>query len=255
MPVTEFALFTLREAYDAVELLETVMECQEIQDEWVRAHHPDRCAKRASISRLYADTTTHPAAHRVAITAPWPSPEAHHQWIDTPANKGVMARFAAFLPGGRVPDHHHQQDVTVDSAAQAPSSSTGAAADDNDNETSPHRESGFLFFHMHAADPDRRPVLHEAFLPKEKLLVTRLAARGPAAREQLQARYRELQDALVAETPRDRIWAGWRIEKEADDREELVVFRTPDVPAARLAPLERHAKLLDAELRIAEIAP
>ncbi|OAA56401.1 hypothetical protein ISF_07469 [Cordyceps fumosorosea ARSEF 2679] len=229
MPVTEFAVFTLRDSYDPIELLEVVMECQEVQDDWVRANHPNDCAKRACVSRMYTDTTLSP--DRVAITAPWQSPAAHHEWIDTAANRGIMARFAAFLPGGAVPDHH------CDDA--------GAAA-------SPH--PGFLFFHMDTAG--RRAVLHQAFSSKEALVVTRLAAQGGGAggREQLQAAYRQLEEALVAEDPKDRVWAGWRIEKEKD-QEELVVFRNADLDANRLAPLQQHGKPIGRELHLREIAP
>ncbi|KAK8149213.1 hypothetical protein MY1884_007559 [Beauveria asiatica] len=229
MPVTEFALFTLRESYDAVELLELVMECQEIQDEWVRAHHPNECAKKASVSRLYADATE-PGRHRVAITAPWQSPAAHLEWLDTPANKQIMAKFAAFLPGGIVPDHHTAADPTASEA-----------------------DRGFLFFHMDTAG--RRPHLHEAFSPEETLVVTRLAAvEGAAGREQLQARYTELEGPHVAGRQKDRVWAGWRIEKE-ENREELVIFRSADLAADELAPLNQYGKPIGPELRIAEIAP
>ncbi len=223
MTVTEFALFTLRDSYDAVELLEAVMECQEIQDDWVRAKHPNACAKKASVSRMYTD----PAGRRIAITAPWQSPAAHLEWIDTAANRGIMAKFASFLPGGAVPDHD-------------PASACASG------------DHGFLFFHMHPAG--RRAHLHEAFAPTEELLVTRLAALGAAGREQLQARYKELEEALVGEAPKDRVWAGWRIEKN-NDQEELVVFRSADVDLDRLAPLTQYGKPIDRELRISEIAP
>ncbi|ATY63248.1 hypothetical protein CCM_07938 [Cordyceps militaris CM01] len=228
MPVTEFALFTLRDSYDPIELLETVMECQEIQDDWVRANHPNECAKRASISRMYTDTTTTPSAHRVAITAPWQSPAVHRAWIETPANQGVMAKFATFLPAGAVPDH------------------TAGCHQPCDN------NPGFLFFHMHAAG--RRHVLHEAFTPKEALVVTRLAAQDAAGKEQLQARYAELELALLAAAPKDRIWAGWRIEKE-DGQEELVVFRNADVTPDQLAPLKQYGKPIDHDIHLSEIAP
>lgn len=238
MPVTEFALFTLRDGYDAVELLETIIECQEIQDDWVRAHHPNECAKKASVSRMYTDVTE-PARHRIAITAPWQSPAAHLAWVDTPANKAVMAKFAAFLPDDAIPDHR-----AVDIRDPAP----GAA-----------ENRGFLFFHMEAAAAAaadcRRAHLHEAFSPREPLVVTRLAAEGAARREQLQARYTELEKALVAETPRDRVWAGWRIEKEGDGQEELVVFRSAEVHADKLAPLKQYGKPIGRELHISEIAP
>ncbi|KAJ6784837.1 hypothetical protein PWT90_06817 [Aphanocladium album] len=231
MTVTEFALFTLRDTYDAVELLETVMECQEIQDDWVRTHHPNDCAKKASVSRMYTDEKD-ARQHRVAITAPWQSPAAHHRWIDTAANKGVMAKFAAFLPDGQVPEHD---------------------AADRDNPAAGEANRGFIFFHMDSATK-RRAHLHEAFSPKDALAVTRLAALGAGGRHQLQARYDELEQELLGEAPKDRIWAGWRIEKDGD-QEELVVFRCADVPSDRLAPLLQYGKLICRELHFSEIAP
>lgn len=33
MPVTEFAILSLRHGHDQLELLETLMQCQELQDE------------------------------------------------------------------------------------------------------------------------------------------------------------------------------------------------------------------------------
>lgn len=220
MPVTEFALFRLPDSYDAVDLLEHVMEAQEVQDDWVRAHHPNECAKHASVSRMCIDAVDTP--HKLLITAPWASPEAHHEWIATKENKDALARFTAFLRPGQDPD-------------------LSVAA-----------EPDFVFFHAEAAG--RRAVLHEAFAPKVKLTVTRLAAQGAAGREQLQNRYDELERELVEESPRDRIWAGWRIEK-VGGQDELVVFHSDELPEEKLAPLKQYGKPIDRPLRIAEIAP
>lgn len=237
MTVTEFALFTLRDSYDPLELLETVMESQEIQDEWVRAAHPNICAKRASISRFYTHEPSSPP-HCIAITAPWASRAAHHEWIDTAANKGVMAKFAAFLPG----------DTATNAAAldadQGPETVRAAAA----------AAPGFVFFHMDSASR-RATHLHDAMGPHDPVAVTRIAAvAGAAGRTQLQARYDEVEEALAAETPRDKIWAGWRIEKDGE-QEELVVFRNARIDADKLAPLMQYGTLIDRELRITEIAP
>lgn len=244
MTVTEFALFKLRDTYDAVELLELVMECQEVQDEWVRANHPNACAKKASVSRMYIDESE-AGAHQVFITAPWQSPDTHREWIDTAQNKAIMAKFAAFLPegGAVVPNHDGDHDGHDGHRQQPAMSPMTTAAPTN---------TGFLFFHMDPAG--HRAHLHEAFFPNERLTVTRLAAQGAGGREQLQARYKELEDALAAESPKDRIWGGWRIEKETG-QEELVVFRNNDLATDQLAPLRQYGKVISRELRIAEIAP
>ncbi|KAL7823805.1 hypothetical protein V8C26DRAFT_4275 [Trichoderma gracile] len=194
MPVTEFAIIKLRPNYDALELLETLMTCQEIQDDWVRRNQPCNLAPGANLSSMYTDATDQST---LLITAPWDSPEAHLEWIQSPENRtanGSLSEFAA--PG-------------CDSV---------------------------LLFHMEPAGA--RAQMREAFQHKdssEVFDVCRVTV-DAGQREEMQKRYRALEDELRAEGLEKSIWAGWRIEKAPgeEDKEDLVVFWASDVPRKRL---------------------
>jgi hypothetical protein len=95
MPVTEFALINLRGNYDALEFLETLMECQEIQDNWVRQNQTCNLNPGTNLSSMYTDVT---GQSTLLITAPWDSPEAHGEWIKSSENRmanGSLSEFSA----------------------------------------------------------------------------------------------------------------------------------------------------------------
>ncbi|KAL6879091.1 hypothetical protein J3F83DRAFT_280125 [Trichoderma novae-zelandiae] len=95
MPVTEFAIIKLRGHYDALEFLETLMNCQETQDNWVRRNQPCNLAPGMNLSSMYTDATDQST---LLITAPWDSPEAHGEWIRSLENRtanGSLSEFAA----------------------------------------------------------------------------------------------------------------------------------------------------------------
>jgi hypothetical protein len=100
MSVTEFALIRLRDDYDKLELLEVVMQCQEIQDEWVRHNQPHALHRSHTdtLSSMYIQEDD--SSHHLLITAIWDSPEAHREWIKSKDNITAFGRLAAFIAPG-----------------------------------------------------------------------------------------------------------------------------------------------------------
>ena len=100
MTVTEFALIKLRSDYDEIDFLETLMQCQEVQDEWVHAKE-HRCAgcSSAVVSSMFIDSTASPP--RLLITAPWASREAHGEWIRSKDNQTIFAQLEQFIAPAR----------------------------------------------------------------------------------------------------------------------------------------------------------
>ncbi|RFU77162.1 hypothetical protein TARUN_5070 [Trichoderma arundinaceum] len=191
MPVTEFALIKLRGNYDALEFLETLMECQEIQDNWVRQNQPCNLSPGMNLSSMYTDATDQPT---LLITAPWDSPEAHGEWIQSPENRkanGSLSEFSA--PGCDSVLLFH-----MDPAGARPQM----------REAFQHKDSNDIFD------------------------ICRITVKDDQ-REVLQKEYQALENELREEGLEKSIWAGWRIEK-AEGEEDLIVFWTSDVPRKRL---------------------
>ncbi|KAI9149520.1 hypothetical protein HJFPF1_11573 [Paramyrothecium foliicola] len=99
MTVTEFALIRLREGYDSLELLETLMQCQELQDEWMHQHQPHTFhnSHGENLSSMYIQKEDSPY---LLITALWDSPEAHREWIKSKDNQDGFARLSSFIAPG-----------------------------------------------------------------------------------------------------------------------------------------------------------
>lgn len=82
-------------------------------------------------------------------------------------------------------------------------------------------DDAVLLFHMTAAGrqkgtpPEFRE--HECF-DVDRIFVCR------DEKEEVQAKYRKLEDTFLDLKLEDHVWGGWRIEKTSDDAEELVVF-------------------------------
>ncbi|KAL7915015.1 hypothetical protein GGI35DRAFT_166980 [Trichoderma velutinum] len=194
MPVTEFAIIKLRSNFDPLEFLETLMECQEIQDNWIRRNQPCNLAPGMNLSSMYTDATDQST---LLITAPWDSPEAHGEWIQSLENRTANGNLTEFSAPG------------CDSV---------------------------ILFHMDPAGA--RPQMREAFQHKDTndvFDVCRLTYNGDQ-REAIQTKYQALENELRKEGLEKSIWAGWRIEKAAgeEDKEDLIVFWTGDVPKKRL---------------------
>lgn len=97
MPVTEFAIISLRCAYDELDFIETLMECQELQDSWVRENHPYNLEPNMNLSSMYVERSEPPS---LLITAPWDSPDAHGEWIQTGQNQRCNAKLSEFIRPG-----------------------------------------------------------------------------------------------------------------------------------------------------------
>ncbi|KAK3185706.1 hypothetical protein K4F52_005571 [Lecanicillium sp. MT-2017a] len=102
--------------------------------------------------------------------------------------------------------------------------------------------TGPLLYHMTSGG--RRPQMHEAFRAKGCLNIWRLAV-PPASKDELQEAYSALEKAMFDEDSRDRIWGGWRIEKDTDN-EELTIFWSDTVPEDKIAQLKElpHASVV-----------
>ena len=99
MSVTELALIKLRSGYDELSFLELLMECQEIQDDWSRNNHPHiLCNKPYTALSTFCVQKSDPPY--LLINAPWDSPEAHAQWIESKENQTAFAKLAEYIAPG-----------------------------------------------------------------------------------------------------------------------------------------------------------
>ncbi|CAM1507909.1 Fc.00g047570.m01.CDS01 [Cosmosporella sp. VM-42] len=99
MGVTEFALIKLRKGYDELDFLELLMQCQEIQDEWSRQHHPHVLSNKpyTFLSTFCIQKCDPPY---LLITAPWDSPETHREWIQSNENQSAFAKLSECIDPG-----------------------------------------------------------------------------------------------------------------------------------------------------------
>lgn len=100
MTVTEFALLKLRDRYDRLDFLETVMQYQEVQDSWVRRNQPTTTTLPATgVSSMFIETSpANPPS--LLITAPWDSPAAHAEWVRSKDNQVVFAKLSQVIAPG-----------------------------------------------------------------------------------------------------------------------------------------------------------
>ncbi|KYK58105.1 hypothetical protein DCS_05118 [Drechmeria coniospora] len=197
MPVTELAILQLRGGHDDLEFLETLMECQELQDEWIHNNQPHNLEPNANLSSMYVEESDPPS---LLITAPWDTPEAHGEWIRSGENQSC---------NGMLSEHIKPGCDTV------------------------------LLFHM--APAGERAQMRTAFGTQPFFNLCRISVR-PDERESLQQAYGDLEDSLPTDaTGERRLWAGWRIEKQPCEDDELVVFWTDDIAYERVLPLMRFS--------------
>lgn len=97
MPVTELAILRLRGGHDHLELLEALMDCQELQDEWTHDNQPCNLRPDTNLSSMYLDEADPPS---LLITAPWDSPEAHGEWIQSRENQDCNGKLSQYLRPG-----------------------------------------------------------------------------------------------------------------------------------------------------------
>lgn len=97
MPVTEFAIIKLRGGHDQLEFLETLMECQELQDDWTHDNQPHNLESNINLSSMYIEQSDPPS---LLITAPWDSPEAHGEWIQCSENQACNGKLSGYIAPG-----------------------------------------------------------------------------------------------------------------------------------------------------------
>ncbi|KAK0383708.1 hypothetical protein NLU13_9619 [Sarocladium strictum] len=90
MTVTEFALLRLRrDGHGDAELLEALLQCVEIQDQWIDENKPNLRESSESFSSMYLEQNgTEPY---LLITAPWDSPAGHREWVQSEENQEAMS--------------------------------------------------------------------------------------------------------------------------------------------------------------------
>lgn len=189
MPVTEFALIKLRGGHDDLELLEVLMECQEAQDGWMRRHQPHACGSRdANLSSMYLQQNADPPF--LLITAPWGSPEAHTEWLQSHENQSGFAKLSEYIAPG------------CDSV---------------------------LLFHMDSAgeQPQLRCQFPTEACLEGCFTVCRISVDSDH-KATLQKEYQALESETRKLGPEHAVWAGWRIETSAG-AEDLVVFSSSTV--------------------------
>ncbi|KJZ70238.1 hypothetical protein HIM_10386 [Hirsutella minnesotensis 3608] len=172
MPVTEFAILQLRGGHDELELLETLMQCRELQDEWMQQNQPCSIQDDVNFSSMYFERphSDQGAPSTLLITAPWESPEAHGEWIQCADNAKCNGQLSTYVVPG------------CDSV---------------------------LLFHMEPAG--RNPQIRKAFFSKNAFNVSRISV-DSSLRASLHEAYQSLENEMVTLGVDDELWAGWRIE-------------------------------------------
>lgn len=90
MTVTEFALLPLRrDGHGDADLLEALLQCIEIQDQWIDENKPHLRDSDENLSSMYLQQDGSEPC--LLITAPWDSPACHHDWIQSKENKEALS--------------------------------------------------------------------------------------------------------------------------------------------------------------------
>jgi hypothetical protein len=126
MGVTEFALLRLRkDGHDDPDLLETLCQTNEIQDQWIDQHQPHLREQDDNQSQFYlqeADSEPY-----LLITAPWDSPEGHKEWIQSKENQEAMVSLIGpFLVAGDM-DLFHMEPAVRDQKMSLKNVTTSAS--------------------------------------------------------------------------------------------------------------------------------
>ena len=99
MAVLEFALLQLRPNYDRSALLQVLQHLLPVQDEWM-CQNRSQWPKEDSHSHLSTTFITAENPPFLLIMAPWESPEAHEQWIQSRENQSGFKVLEEFLASG-----------------------------------------------------------------------------------------------------------------------------------------------------------
>ena len=186
MPVTEFALMHLAGGPLDSSTRQLFEECQNIQDGWALKQNP----REAPTSRLargvgMLQQVEDPSA--ILITARWDSPEAHWDWIGTEENKGIMEKMGPLIVA--------------------------------------EGEKKMLLFHV---DPVVLPEVDDESaasspLSSPILSIYRYSVK-PTDKKLVAAKFDEVSNVLRKSDGKYDFKSGWRIEKQDEGTEELLVF-------------------------------
>ncbi|KAG5930798.1 hypothetical protein E4U53_002119 [Claviceps sorghi] len=91
--VTEYAVLPLRPRQPP-DLVDTLAQCQAIQDAWVGGHRPSGREPDTSLSSMYLDQGSRPA---LLITAPWDGISGHEEWMRTRENEVCKAMLGGYV--------------------------------------------------------------------------------------------------------------------------------------------------------------
>ncbi|KAJ9141761.1 hypothetical protein NKR23_g7825 [Pleurostoma richardsiae] len=118
MTVTEIAFMRARDDVPQAELLSTMDQALDMQDEWCRAHQPTEPSGRAARAVAFWQSTDSP--QELCLTTKWTSLEAHKEWIASDANREVLELVEQHVDITRAELFHVDSDLFPDgSLAQA----------------------------------------------------------------------------------------------------------------------------------------
>ena len=181
MPVTELAILKLRGGHDQLEFLEALMEVQELQDEWIHENKPCHLEPNTNLSSMYIEEADPPS---LLITAPWDSPEAHGEWIQSRENQDCNGKLSQYIRPG------------CDSV---------------------------LMFHMDAAGGARKQ-MRRPFENQRSFNVCRLSVDPAKRDALQKAYRHLEEQSRVEPGAEPKVWGGWRIEKSGENEDLVVFW-------------------------------
>lgn len=184
MPVTEFAILGLQQGHDEPRLVETLAQCQQLQDEWMHRNQPGSVESNVNFSSMYLERPNpeHGPAPSLLITAPWESAEAHGQWLQCKENQTCNDRLSDYIaPGG----------------------------------------DSVLLFHMEPAGT--RAQIRGDLFSRGTFNVCRISI-DVDQRDAMQQAYRSLEHEMSGRGVQDEVWAGWRLETLSDAHHFVVFW-------------------------------
>ena len=113
MALTELALITLRNGINIHDLdfLETLMEYQDAQDDWLGSNVDASIETSSSVSNFFIDETD---SSSLLITKTWNSAEVHSKWVNSSHNQETMQKLLQNV----APDYHSIIMLQLDAAGR-----------------------------------------------------------------------------------------------------------------------------------------
>lgn len=188
MPVVEVAIITLATNYDQLELYDDLMDCLEAQDNWVQQNKPHLLA---------GDTRCSNDSVERNLSSPYIGCEDPRYLLIT-------------APWDSLEDHHEWIRSKENKAGFCKLAQHFSQAED-----------AVTLFHVEPVNGGQGPLpsfMGHACFDVHRILV------DPADRKLVESTYFVQEDALSDAKSDHCIWAGWRIEKRADNLQEFVIF-------------------------------